>query len=234
MPLTGASLPPARSTRGKIITRRISWRDNEHVPPSALPLVLLSFIHRRAWLFLCLLEGYQGMVRLRGIKKARESERGRGDSILHHISSQIISTSRDRVSFSYHPLSMIYDHHHCQFPMCSAVPSSNRPSMSSSSTDLDPEPKPGYNLRCISSSIIVLSVIPDDNLDLEVRNQKQRRPTTHDYPTGLLAHHLLRTIQCMITCRHPKKKLIYHIIDCPWQQTPSEDLRAACFGPPEV
>jgi hypothetical protein len=73
--------PTRKINSGETITRRISWRDNEHVPPSALPLVLLSFIHRRAWLSLCLLEGYQGMTRLRGMKKARESERGRGDSI---------------------------------------------------------------------------------------------------------------------------------------------------------
>ena len=50
-------------------------------PLHALPHVSLCFIHRRAWLFLCLLEGYQDNVRLRGRKKSRESERGRGDSI---------------------------------------------------------------------------------------------------------------------------------------------------------
>jgi hypothetical protein len=64
-------------------TRKINSGENHYeayklarqraCPPSALPLVLLCFVHRRAWLFLCLLEGYQGMNRLRGMKKARES-----------------------------------------------------------------------------------------------------------------------------------------------------------------
>jgi hypothetical protein len=74
--------PTRKINSGETITRRISWRDNEHVPPSALPLVLLSFIHRRAWLSLCLLEGYQGMTRLRGLKIARESERAWGTPFL--------------------------------------------------------------------------------------------------------------------------------------------------------
>lgn len=72
--------PTRKINSGENITRRISWRDNEHVHPTlSLFLRLVSFIVEPGCS--CASLGYQGMVGLRGLKQARENERGRGTPI---------------------------------------------------------------------------------------------------------------------------------------------------------
>jgi hypothetical protein len=99
---THRCLTPTRKTNsGETITRRISWRDNEHVPPSRSPSCLASFYSSSSLVVLVPPGGVSGYDQATGNEEG-EREREKAGGL--HSSSYLITTHLISSEPVWHPL----------------------------------------------------------------------------------------------------------------------------------